>query len=130
MFDNNFKLLNQYPMISYEPFLILSIAIPIIISSYVSIIPGSWPRVIFWTIISILISYVCYNASNYLYWEYRMSLLNSQSTDAERMSATADGGKNAFAIIFGWMYALIVAVLMASLINAIRWLKNTLLTRH
>ena len=116
-------------MISYEPFLIISIALPIIISSYVSIFPGSWPRVIFWTSISILVSYVCYNISNSLYWEYRISLLNSQSTDAERMSATADGGKNAFAILFGWIYALIVAVLMANLVNASRWIKKTMLAR-
>ena len=111
-------------MLNYEPYLITSIGLPIIISSYVSLFPGSWPRVIFWTFISILISYVCYNASNYQYWDYQISLLNSQSTDAERMSATADGGKNAFAILFGWMYALIVAILMANLIIVIRWLKN------
>ena len=116
-------------MNSYTPFLISSIVFPIFISFYVSIIPGSWSRLVFWTFISIFISYICYNISNFLYWEYRISILDSHSTDLERMSATADGASRIFAILFGWIYALIVAVLIGGLIKAVRWLKNKIATR-
>jgi len=53
-----------------------------------------------------------------------MSLIDENSSIEDKMSATADGGKNAFGIILGWIPALFIILFFSKLIYLIKKIFN------